>query len=390
MSAFPAAWTAMFVFGTVLGVPGALLGLPEVSERLQLTLVTRGSLISSLFFGLLVGSLASGPLVDRAGLRRSLAVATALVAAALPAFLLATGVTSAAVALALLGCVAAVVNTAANALVSEMFPESRGRRMNQLSLAVGLGGLSMAGAATVTGWLPWEAMLAGSGVLAAGVAVAAALSQEPPAPSAGAAPRPDRALVPAALRTPTFAALGLLVMLCGANEAALAGWTPAYLAHAGVSPAWVSRGLAAHWGGLILGRVVLGPRVDRRKEAAIVACALAAAAGVVVLAVATAPWLVVAMPAVIGVAIAVLTPTTLALAGDRVPEAPGTVFGTMLALAQVGSMAAPALIGALADRAGLRAAILVLAAGSAGIALLGRWLAARRPFSAPARRLQES
>ncbi len=372
MTPFPAAWTAMFVFGTVLGVPGAVFGVPEVAERLQLTLVSRGTLISSLFLGLLVGSVLSGPLVDRAGRRRSLSVAAGLVAIVLPAVMLVSSVTAATAVLIALGLVASVVNTAANALVSELFPESRGHRMNQLALAVGLGGLAMAGAAALSAVVPWQVSLMGGGVLSAGVAVAAALAHEP-RQTGPAAPRGP--LVPAGLRTPMFGVLGLLVMLCGANEASIAGWTPAYLAGAGVPTSWAPAGLAGHWAGLILGRVVIGPRVDRRKEQAIIVCALAAAGAVALFSVATMPWLVVLMPALIGVAIAVLTPTTLALAGDRVAEAPGTVFGTMLALAQVGSMTAPALIGALAERTGLRIAILLLAGGSLGIAALGRWLA---------------
>lgn len=372
MNPFPAAWTAMFVFGTVLGVPGAVFGVPEVSERLHLTLVSRGTLISSLFLGLLIGSVLSGPLVDWAGRRRSLSVAAGLVAVVLPAVMLVSTVTMATAVLVALGLVASVVNTAANAQVSELFPESRGHRMNQLALAVGLGGLAMAGAAALTAVVPWQASLAGAGILSAAVSVAAAFAREPQRPGPEA---PRGPLVPAGLRTPMFGVLGLLVLLCGANEASIAGWTPAYLAGAGVPASWAPAGLAGHWAGLILGRVVIGPRVDQRKERAIVVCALTAAAAVALFAVVTPPWLVVLMPALIGVAIAVLTPTTLALAGDRIAEAPGTVFGTMLALAQVGSMTAPALIGALAERTGLRFAILLLAAGSLGIAALGRWLA---------------
>ena len=47
----------MLVFGVVLGLPGTVLGLPETVAELGLTLTSRGTLISALFVGLLVGCL---------------------------------------------------------------------------------------------------------------------------------------------------------------------------------------------------------------------------------------------------------------------------------------------------------------------------------------------
>src|SRR5262245_53703046 len=137
---FGTTWAAMFVFGIVLGLPGAVLGLPAVAERLGLSLTIRGTLISSLFVGMFAGSVVSGPIVDRVGHRRALAGSSALVAACLAMFGFARSSFVAAVALAALGVMSAGINTAANALVSEWFPESRARRMNTISVAVGSGG----------------------------------------------------------------------------------------------------------------------------------------------------------------------------------------------------------------------------------------------------------
>jgi hypothetical protein len=61
----------MLVFAVVFGLPGTVLGLPETVAELGLTLTSRGTLISALFVGLLVGCLVSGAVVEH-GVERAL------------------------------------------------------------------------------------------------------------------------------------------------------------------------------------------------------------------------------------------------------------------------------------------------------------------------------
>src|SRR5688500_18412318 len=111
----------MFVFGIVLALPGTVLGLPDAAGQFELALADRGVLISALFVGLLAGSLASGPVVDALGQRAVLSASSAAVAACLPLFAAASGFAFAAAALAALGFACAGMNTAANALSSDLF-----------------------------------------------------------------------------------------------------------------------------------------------------------------------------------------------------------------------------------------------------------------------------
>jgi fucose permease len=71
-------------------------------------------------------------------------------------------------------------------------------------------------------------------------------------------------------------------------------------------------------------------------------------------------------PFCIGMSIALVMPTSLALAGERYPGSPGVLFGVLLTLAQVGGMALPAAVGAVAERTGIRAG-LMLVAGSCAV-----------------------
>lgn len=360
----------MFVFGIVLGLPGAVLGLPDVAARLGLSLTIRGTLISSLFAGLFTGSAVSGPIVDRVGQRRALAFASVGVALCLSAFGAARSSLLAAIALVALGIAGSGINTAANALVSEWFPESRARRMNMISLAVGLGGLLLSVAAAISAAsVPWQAIVYGAAALALVVGgVASTLTS----PMRAVHHHLELSLLPAGLRQTHFALLAILLMLSSANEASMAGWTSTYLVERGLTPFAATWGLAAHWAGLIAGRLILGGRVDAHKREAVAAAAVAAACSVALLIGMHSRLVLFVMPAIIGVAISTVTPTLLALGGDRYPQFGGTVFGVLLTAAQLGAVIAPAAIGVIADRWSVRAGLVLLLLTSAGIALLVR------------------
>jgi len=89
-------------------------------------------------------------------------------------------------------------------------------------------------------------------------------------------------------------------------------------------------------------------------------------------------------PFAVGVAIALVMPTSLALAGERMAGNPGTLFGVLLTLAQVGGMILPASIGLVADRAGVRPGLAILALSCAAIALIVRRVSGALPGSYPA------
>lgn len=350
---FGVACTSMLVYGIVLGLPGTVLGLPETAAELGLTLTSRGSLISALFVGLLVGSVVSGPVVHALGYRASLALSAALVAVTLPLLALTRTALLAGTAIIALGIAGAGMNTASNALSSDLFAGDRARRMNRLAIMAGLGGLMMpvatvAAAAVVS----WRTIVVGGGVLAAMVALACAWV--PPVD----VPTSRSHSVGGAIRRfasqPGFLWLSAALLLGGANEASLAGWTSTYLQDAGFSAAASTWVLASHWLGLIVARITLAPRVERVKAAAVIRSALLGALAIAVLVLVHAPvWLAI-LPFAIGAAIALVVPTMLALAGDRYPGNPGALFGFLLTLLQIGGIALPSAIGFIADRVGLR------------------------------------
>jgi AAHS family benzoate transporter-like MFS transporter len=364
------ACASMLVYGIVLSLPGTVLGLPETAAELGLTLTSRGSLISALFVGLLLGCLLSGQIVDALGYRASLALSSGLVALAMPLLAVMRTPLLAGVTIVALGVASAGMNTASNALSSDLFPGERAIRMNRLAILVGIGGVMMPVTTVVASVaVSWRTVVVAGGVLAAVVALACAWV--PPATAVVSSPRSSMSVGWFA-RQPGFVWLAAALLLGGGNEAALAGWISTYLQAAGFSAPAATWVLASHWVGLIAARVTLSPRVERTKAVAVLRAALAGAACVAVFVLVHAhAWLAV-MPFVIGCAIALVVPTMLALAGDRYPVHPGALFGLLLTLLQVGGIALPGAIGFISDRAGLRPGLSLIVLSCLCVALLVR------------------
>jgi fucose permease len=379
----------MLVYGIVLSLPGTVLGLPETAAELGLTLTSRGTLISALFVGLLLGSALSGPIVGALGYRSSLALSSGLVAVAMPLLAVMRTPLLAGMTIVALGVASAGMNTASNALSSDLFPGQRATRMNRLAILVGIGGVMMPVTTVASSVLvSWRAVVIAGGVMAALVGLACAWVPPAPAPlsvphslghathrSASAKAMADHRSSKSVgwfARQPGFLWLAAALLLGGGNEAALAGWISTYLQSTGFSASASTWVLGSHWLGLIVARVALSPRVERTKAAAVVRSAVAGAVCVAVFVLVGTPVLLAMMPFVIGCAIALVVPTMLALAGDRHPGNMSALFGFLLTLLQVGGIALPFAIGFISDRAGLRPGMSLIAFSCLLVALLVR------------------
>ena len=364
----------MFVFGMILGLPGTVLGQPETVQQFGLTLADRGLLISTLFTGLLFGSLLSGVVVDALGQRASLVVSSALVAVCLPLFATASSAVLAASALFALGLGSASINTASNALSSELFPDERGRRMNGIAIMVGLGGIAMPTATVLASHLvSWRAVVLGGAVLSAIVALSGVMPIAL-APRTRVEGTDPITVLRQFARQPAFAIFLLLILLGGGNEASMAGWTSSFVIASGMSASTATWVLSSHWLGLILSRVVFSNRVDRAKEIAVERSAVLSALVLLVLVVSPSPVVVMFGPFVVGMCMALVMPTSLALAGERIQGNPGALFGGLLTLAQIGGMVLPASIGFVAQYTSVRLGLALVVASYGAIAVLVRRL----------------
>jgi len=364
----------MFVFGMILGLPGTVLGLPETVQQFGLTLADRGLLISTLFTGLLFGSLLSGLVVDALGQRVSLVVSAALVAVCLPLFATASNAVLAASALFALGLASASINTASNALSSELFADERGRRMNGIAIMVGLGGIAMPTATVLASHLvSWRAVVIGGGALSALVALSGVVPIALPPRKSVKGSDPVTVLRQFG-RQPAFVIFLMLIMLGGGNEASMAGWTSSFVIASGMSSSVATWVLSSHWLGLILSRALFSSRVDRAKEVAVERSAVLSALALLVLVVSPSSVVVMCGPFVVGMCMALVMPTSLALAGERIQGNPGALFGGLLTLAQIGGMVLPASVGLVAQYTSVRLGLVLVVASYGAIAVLVRRL----------------
>jgi len=154
----------------------------------------------------------------------------------------------------------------------------------------------------------------------------------------------------------------------------MAGWTSSFVSASGLSSSVATWVLSSHWLGLILSRALFSNRVDRAKETAVERSAVLSALVLLVLVVFTSPVVVMFGPFVVGMCIALVMPTCLALAGERIQGNPGALFGGLLTLAQIGGMVLPAAIGLVAQYTSVRLGLALLIGSYGVIALLVRRL----------------
>jgi fucose permease len=351
---------AMAVFGLVLALPGAAFGVESVRLQLGLDVDTHARLLVILFGGFLIGTLVSGPLADHVGLRPILSGATLLIAVGLCVFAAATRIEPALGAALLLGIGGASINTCANTLISGNYPERRGAMLTWLAVACAAGGLTLPSIA-LTGGRGWTAMLVTAALVALVVSVAV-LRVDAPAVAGGFSWRGLGEVVGARGFGWYLAAL-----VCqGGNEAALAGWLTPHVTGRGVSSAVALIALTCHWGGILAGRLGMAVVVDHLgTRRTIVAGALVASLGTLLLIAARSPFALIAAATIAGVGISGVFSVVMADAGDRYSSPyvrAGTMFAALLAAGQIGGMAVPWLVGRLADRVDLDAGLLLVSA----------------------------
>src|SRR5580704_2896315 len=132
-----AAILAILVYGMIAAMLGTIL--PDLSKRYSLTPRQNGTIALYQAIGLVLASLATGPLIDTQGKKAGLVLGLAVITIALALLPSSRGFAHIAANLLLLGLGGGVIVTAANALASDVTPDRRGITLNLLNLFFGLG-----------------------------------------------------------------------------------------------------------------------------------------------------------------------------------------------------------------------------------------------------------
>jgi fucose permease len=355
---------AFLVFGVALVLPGA--AQPALAAGLGLDLAASGLVASALSIGLGAGVVAGGPLADRFARRPLFVGAAALAAVAglvLPLF---PSFGGALLATAGMGFGAGLYETLLNAAIPERRPATAAARLSLLHACATLGaGL---GAPALGAWAEVRGFAATYGALGAGFAAVAVLGAAVRFPPASVVPQAPGDAAPPLTRLVGFACASFAYV---GLETALSVLSVPFATSRGFEAERGMRALSAFWLGLLATRVAFAAlrRPARsgqlRAAGALGAALLAAGAALPGL----APELLFGAA---GLALGVVFPVVVVLAGEATPARRATAVGVVVGAGSLGGFAVPWLTGALGDRLGAPAAVASLAGLGVAIALAAR------------------
>ncbi|MDQ4079418.1 MAG: MFS transporter [Gemmatimonadota bacterium] len=357
---FICACLGLLTFGIVLTVLGTVL--PAVMPRYGIDKAEAGALFTLMTFGILVGSLVCGPIVDRYGYKGILIASTALTVAGLEGIAFAPTTGWLRLAVILIGFGGGVINGGTNALVADISAESRGAGLSFLAVFFAVGAM---GVPFVLGVLPAEisysVVIAWVGVLVLIPLLVIALTRFPEPKQAQGFPIADAGKL---IRDPVFLLMGLMLFLESGMEITVGGWTSTFFNEELAVPARTALiFLSLYWMGMMLARLSLGVILPRIQAIRVLyACIVAGLVGAALLLTTRSPGVAGLGVFLLGVGFAAMFPVVLGFIGDRYATLSGTAFGVAIAMALVGGMLFPYVAGFLGERQGMRASLLIVPA----------------------------
>jgi fucose permease len=352
---------AIFVYGMIAAMLGTIL--PELSDRFRLTPSQNGAIAFAQALGLMIASLAVGPLLDTEGDKIGLIAGLACIALALFLLPRAKGFGGIVVLLFLLGVGGGIVVTGANALVSGVSETHRATALNLVNLFFGLGGLATPFIAANLFKRNWNRLCYSVAALTvAALAVNSFARMPEPAGASGfvlsqAAP---------ILGRPLLLMLGFFLFLYVSCEVGVWNWLPRHLIARGIPEARALNILSLGFAlGLLIGRVGVAPILIRVPAIEVtLASSIAMAVTTFLMLRTDKPTVAAALVFIAGVSMAPVFPTVLAITGTAFPQMPGTAIGFVITCGWAGLAVSSRLIGAIAggDPLRLKKALLLIPA----------------------------
>ncbi len=363
-----AAILAILVYGMIAAMLGTIL--PDLSARFNLTPKQNGSIAFAQAMGLIIASLAVGPLIDLEGKKVGLVLGLAVITIALFALPKANGYSQIMMYIFLLGLGGGIIVTAANALASDVSEDRRAMTLNLLNLFFGLGGL-------LTPLISANLLSRNSVKLCYTVAVLSAITLivhiTTPMPAPAGTVSFQVSEIGSVLGKPQLFLLALFLFLYVACEVGVWNWLAQHLISQGIPESRALNILSLGFAlGLLLGRVAVAPlfatipAIDVTLGAAV----LMTITTFLMLRSAnpTTAWILVFFA---GVAMAPVFPTVLAMVGDSFKQMTATAMGLVITSGWIGLAVSSRVIGSIAggDPKRLKSALLVLPAASVAMVL---------------------
>jgi fucose permease len=355
---FAIACLGMLAFGIVLTTLGAVL--PSVIERFGIDTAAAGSLFLLMTFGILLGSVVFGPIVDRNGYKGMLLLATALIAIGIEGIAFAPSMAWLRIAVAVVGFGGGIINGGTNALVADVSADDRTAGLSLLGVFFGVGAVGVPFVlASLLGAFSHSAIIAAVGAF---VVVPFVITAATPFPAPKQPQGFPLAVARRLLRDPVLLLMGLMLFLQSGIEITVGGWTATFFRdELRITERRALVYLSLFWFGLMLARLALGSVLKRvAPTRVLLGCIAVGVVGAATLILARDASVSALGVFLLGVGLAATFPVVLGFVGDRYAELSGTAFSVVIVMALTGGMLLPWLTGVLGATYGLRGSFVIV------------------------------
>lgn len=349
---------AIFIYGMISAMLGTIL--PDLSDRFHLTPSQNGQIASVQALGLIIASVGVGPLLDNEGKKVGLVLGLLFVGFALFLLPRSKGFRSLAALLFVLGIGGGIVVTGANALVSDVSEAHRGTALNLVNLFFGLGGLLTPFISANLFARNWTRLCYTVAGFTVGALALQLVTRMPPT----VAGHLTASGAEGVFGHPILYLLGLFLFLYVSCEVGVWNWLARHLIAQGIPESRALNILSLGFAlGLLAGRLAVSPILVKISASTVTlyASLAMAVASFLMLRVRT-PRPAYFMVFLVGVSMAPVFPTTLAIVGNAFPSASGTAIGFVVTCGWIGLAVSSRIIGSIAgdDPQRLRKALLII------------------------------
>jgi fucose permease len=348
--AFAAACSGMLVFGMTIVTLGSLA--KELQEKFSLNNYDSGTLFSILPFGLIIGSVFSGPVADRYGYRNLIALAAIGIFIGFEGIAYSDSLVLLRAFIFLFGISAGVINGATNSIVVDLSDEHKGPNLSILGIFFGLGALGMPLllGLLITRMSPLQ-VLAGLGWLTLLAGIAYKFVQFPPAKQTQGKVKVEWNK----LIKPILILISFFLFFQSSLESIITNWTTIYIGSKQLmSESRALFALSIHMLGTVLMRVITGTMMRKASQVSILwLCLFLLLLGVVMMQAGTSSYIVIAGLFLSGAGVSGGFPVMLGFVGHHFPTISATAISFVFVVALIGNMLINYLTGIIIQQYGV-------------------------------------
>jgi len=347
-----AAFLGMLLFGITMTTLGSIL--PQVIVKFGVDKANAGLLFSLMSFGILIGSVVFGPIVDRYSYKAMLSICAFLVLLGLEGIAFSPTLQLLRIAVFVFGFGGGVINGGTNALVSEISGDGRSSGLAFLGVFFGIGAFGVPFIlGSLLDYFSFSGILAVIGIIVL-VPLAFFLFIRFPEPKhAQGFPLKEGVSL---FKETTLFFLGFLLFFQSGMEITVGGWTATYFhEELALDSNQAVYFLTLFWAGMMIARLLLGGMLKKSSPAKVFQLFIGIAlVGAVLLLSSRSLWLATPGIFLIGFGLASGYPIVLGFVGDLYTKLSGTAFSIGLVMGLIGGMILPYVTGVLGDAFGLR------------------------------------